>query len=92
MQDVSETSDLQELSDPEFFAHWAAVRSRLFHTPKGRPGHPQIKARYNAVAAEYRRRLALHETGTVNPAAQRERTGHGQLRIRPNAPATHAEE
>jgi hypothetical protein len=62
MQDVSETSDLQELSDPEFFAHWAAIRTRLFRTPKGKPGHPQIKARYDAVTAEYRRRLAPRET------------------------------
>ena len=62
MQDASETSDLQELSDPEFFAHWAAVRDGLFRTPKGKPGHPEIKARYDAVAAEYRRRLAPRET------------------------------
>jgi hypothetical protein len=62
MQDVSETSDLQELSDPEFFAHWAAVRERLSRIPKGEPGHPQIKARYDDVTAEYRRRLAPRET------------------------------
>jgi len=60
----SEACDLQELSDPEFFAHWAAVRSRLVCTPKGKPGHPQIKARYDAVKAEYRRRLAPRETAS----------------------------
>jgi hypothetical protein len=62
MQDVSETSDLRELSDPEFFVHWAAVRNRLFRTPMGKPGHCEIKRRYDAVAAEYRRRLAPRET------------------------------
>jgi hypothetical protein len=62
MQDASETSNLQELSDPEFFKHWAAVRSRLSRTAKGQPGHPELKARYDAVKAEYRRRVAPHET------------------------------
>jgi hypothetical protein len=51
------TENLQELSDPEFFAHWAAVRNRLFGTPKGKPGHCEIKRRYDAVTAEYRRRI-----------------------------------
>jgi hypothetical protein len=59
---VSEACDLRELTDPEFFAHWAAVRNRLFGTPKGRPGHGEIKGRYDAMAAEYRRRLAPRET------------------------------
>jgi hypothetical protein len=51
------TSDLWELSDPEFFAQWAAVRHRLFCVPKGRPEHCEIKCLYDAVAAEYRRRI-----------------------------------
>lgn len=55
------TENLQELSDPEFFAHWAAVRNRLLGTPKGKPGHCEVKRRYNAVAAEYRRRTARED-------------------------------
>jgi len=52
------TGDLRELSDPEFFAQWAAVRNRLFSIPKGKPEHCEIKRRYDAMAAEYRRRMA----------------------------------
>jgi hypothetical protein len=48
---------LQELSDPEFFAHWAAVRNRVLSTPKGRPEHREVRRRYDAAAAEYRRRI-----------------------------------
>jgi hypothetical protein len=59
---VAAETGLRELSDPEFFAHWAAVRDRLSRTPQGKPGHPEIKARYDAVTDEYRRRLAPHET------------------------------
>jgi hypothetical protein len=51
------TENLRKLSDPEFFAHWAAVRSRLFSTPKGKPGHGEARRRYDAVTAEYRRRI-----------------------------------
>jgi hypothetical protein len=51
------TENLRELNDPEFFAHWAAVRSRLVNTPKGKLGHWEVKRRYDAVAAEYRRRI-----------------------------------
>jgi hypothetical protein len=49
--------DLRELSDPEFFAYWAIVRHRLFLVPKGKPGHCEVKCRYDAVSAEYRRRI-----------------------------------
>jgi hypothetical protein len=51
------TGDLRELSDPEFFTQWAAARNRLFITPKGKPEHSEIKRWYDAVAAEYRRRI-----------------------------------
>jgi hypothetical protein len=44
--------DLRKLSDPEFFAHWAATRNRLVQNP-----HGEIKREYDAVAAEYRRRV-----------------------------------
>jgi hypothetical protein len=63
----SSTENLRELSDPEFFTHWAAVRNHLCITPKGRPGHSAIKRRYDAVAAEYRRRLAPREAASRNP-------------------------
>ena len=49
--------DLQELSDPEFFAQWAVVRNSLFSVSKGEPGYCEVKRRYEAVAAEYRRRI-----------------------------------
>lgn len=51
------TGDLRELSDPEFFAHWATVRLRLFFVPKGKPEHREVKRRYDALSAEYRRRI-----------------------------------
>jgi hypothetical protein len=53
----SEACDLRELSDPEFFAHWAAVRNRLCGTPEGKLGHYEIKRRYDAVTTEYQRRI-----------------------------------
>jgi hypothetical protein len=49
--------DLQELGDPEFLAHWAAVRNRLARTPEGEAGHREIKRQYDAVTLEYRRRI-----------------------------------
>lgn len=55
---------LQELSDPEFFTHWTALRTRLALTPKGKPGHAETKARYDAASAEYRRRMAPRETAS----------------------------
>jgi len=52
-----QTYDLRELSDPELFIHWATVRNRLFYIPVAKPEHHEIKRRYDAVAAEYRRRI-----------------------------------
>lgn len=51
------TGYLRKLSDPEFFTQWTAVRNRLFSTPKDKPEHCEIKRLYDAVAAEYRRRI-----------------------------------
>jgi hypothetical protein len=48
---------LWELNDPEFFAHWATVRNRLILTPSDSPERSEIKRRYSAVLAEYRRRI-----------------------------------
>jgi hypothetical protein len=48
--------ELRELTDPEFFAHWAAVRNRLILTRADTPERSEIKRRYSAVIAEYRRR------------------------------------
>jgi hypothetical protein len=48
---------LRELPDPEFIAVWASLRGQLARTPAGHPGHPEIKNRYDAAKAEYRRRL-----------------------------------
>lgn len=50
-------SDLQELSDPAFFAYWAEVRQRYALTPKSSPEHEAGKRDYSAVLAEYRRRI-----------------------------------
>lgn len=50
-------SDLRKLSDPEFFTYWAAARNRLALTPSANPVHYEVKREYDAVAAEYRRRL-----------------------------------
>ena len=52
------TGDLRKLSDPEFFTQWAAARSRLFHIPKGKAGYGEAKIQYDAIAAEYRRRIS----------------------------------
>ena len=52
-----QSSDLREISDPEFFTRWAAIRSLLFSTPTGNPEHSEVKRLYDAVAAEYRRRI-----------------------------------
>jgi hypothetical protein len=51
------TGDLRKLSDPEFFTRWAAVRNRLVQTPEGKLGHSEIKRQYEAVTAEYHRRI-----------------------------------
>lgn len=60
MNEVPEQQDqsdeLQKLSDPEFFAQWAAFRSRLFFTPVDKPGYHETKRRYDALSLEYRRR------------------------------------
>jgi hypothetical protein len=49
--------DLRELSDPEFFALWAVIRHRLILTSADSPEHSEFKRRYDAVKAEYRRRI-----------------------------------
>jgi hypothetical protein len=50
-------SALRELSDPEFFARWAQVRLRHAVTPQRSPEYAASKAAYDAVLAEYRRRM-----------------------------------
>jgi hypothetical protein len=50
-------SELWQMTDPEFFAHWAAVRNRLTRTTADSPQRSEIKLRYSAVLAEYRRRI-----------------------------------
>ncbi len=49
--------DLRELPDPEFIALWARLRGRLAATPAGSPGHLEMKDQYDAMKAEFRRRL-----------------------------------
>jgi hypothetical protein len=53
-----ENAGLRELDDPGFFTRWADIRNRLARTSKDDPGHGEIKRQYDAVAAEYRRRLS----------------------------------
>jgi hypothetical protein len=50
-------AELRELPDPEFITVWASLRARLALTPARSPGPPEIKSRYDAAKAEYRRRL-----------------------------------
>lgn len=61
MTELSEQDDsrraLRGLTDPEFFAHWATVRNRLILTQADSPERYEIKRRYSAVLAEYRRRI-----------------------------------
>ncbi len=54
---AADHASLRELPDPEFIALWASLRDRLTRTPTGSPGHPEIKSRYDAAKAEFRRRL-----------------------------------
>jgi hypothetical protein len=54
---VDELDHLRGLADPEFFTQWAAVRSRLALTSSSSPKYSEIKDEYDALAAEYRRRL-----------------------------------
>jgi hypothetical protein len=60
---TDELGYLWGLADPEFFTHWAAARTRLALTSSSSPGYSEIKDEYDALAAEYRRRLdgAPHE-------------------------------
>jgi hypothetical protein len=51
------SSDLRKLSDPEFFTYWAAIRNRLARTSTSSRVDDETKRRYDAVAAEYHRRL-----------------------------------
>jgi hypothetical protein len=52
------TSDLRKLSDPEFFTYWAALRNRLARSSTASRVHGETKRQYDAVAAEYHRRLS----------------------------------
>ena len=56
-QTPADPATLRELTDPEFIALWASLRGRLARTPVTSAAHPEIKGRYNAAQAEYRRRL-----------------------------------
>jgi hypothetical protein len=48
-----ENARIRELGDPEFFTQWAAVRTSLAYAP----GDAEVKRRYDAVKAEFRRRI-----------------------------------
>jgi hypothetical protein len=48
---ATDSADLSELSDPEFFVRWAKVRLRYAVE------HTASKQDYDDVLAEYRRRL-----------------------------------
>jgi hypothetical protein len=54
---VNGNRELRQLADPDFFAHWAAIRNRMALTPEDSPERPEIKRSYNAVLTEYRRRM-----------------------------------
>jgi len=52
-------TELAEMDDPAFIAHWADARRRLALTPRNDPRHVEVKQAYDAALAEYRRRLAV---------------------------------
>jgi hypothetical protein len=54
---AGELDHLRGLADPEFFTQWAAARSRLALMSSSSPKYSEIKDDYDALAAEYRRRL-----------------------------------
>jgi hypothetical protein len=56
---ATDTSDLAEMDDPALITHWADARRRLALTPKDAPGHAEVKQAYDAVLAEYRRRVEV---------------------------------
>jgi hypothetical protein len=51
------TDDLKRMSDPELMTRYTATRSRLVNTPSGKSGHKRVKAEYDGLLAEYRRRI-----------------------------------
>ena len=56
-QQKDRADSLQKLSDPEFFTRWAAVRTHLVLMPESEQGRSEIKLQYDAMKAEYRRRI-----------------------------------
>jgi hypothetical protein len=50
-------ADLAGLDDPALIAHWASTRTALALTARDDPGHAEVKRRYDAALAEYRRRV-----------------------------------
>lgn len=52
----SDERDLTELGDEDFITHWSALRQRLAFAGKSVPC--DLKRRYAAASAEYRRRMA----------------------------------
>jgi hypothetical protein len=54
---ATDSADLRELSDPDFFVYWAKVRLRYATTPKNSFYYPARKLDYSAVLSEYRRRM-----------------------------------
>jgi hypothetical protein len=50
-------TDIRELDDPALMTQWSAARQRLAMTPRDSPEHGSVKASYDALASEYRRRI-----------------------------------
>jgi hypothetical protein len=53
----TDVDELQQLTDPELMLRVTAARSRLAYTPAGKPGHADVKAGYDRLRDEYRRRM-----------------------------------
>lgn len=49
------TKRLAALQDPELIARWAALRTRMPF--RSDPDYPDLKAEYDALVVEYRRRI-----------------------------------
>jgi len=70
------TKQLAALQDPELIARWAALRTRMPF--RSDPDYPDLKAEYDALVVEYRRRITGHppEVDEVLPTRTPQASGH----------------
>jgi hypothetical protein len=61
--------DLTKLDDPKFFRHWSELRRRIALSGKKVPD--DLKREYDAVSAEYRRRVNGGQNSDGEPGSDR---------------------